>query len=216
VRLIVSIAVFVFLSLAALAAEPAGRTVFQETFARGLGAEWKPVKFSGVTEYKVVTEGTNHFVQARANKTASGLAREVKVKSAKNLKIEWRWKIDRCPAGGTETNITTFDHTARIFVAFDTFIGPARTVNYVWSNQDRVGGTFHHPNSDRARFVTLQSGNGKAGQWITEARDLTADWRRLFGKDEVPTVVGIGFMTDADGTQTDITGGYGTIRIFEE
>ncbi len=206
-----------FLCLSGLRAdEPKYRALFAEDFSRGLNEAWKPVKFTGLTEYKIIREGTNFCLQGHADKTASGLAHELKLKSSSHLKVQWRWKIDRCPPGGSENKKDTFDHTVRLFIAFDTFLGPPRTVNYVWANQSAVGETFHHPSSNRARFIVLQQGNEKAGKWLTETRDLSADWQRLFDKSTMPDIVGIGFMTDADGTVAEVNGFYGDIRIFEE
>ena len=122
-------------------------------------------------------------------------------------------KIDQIPPGGSDTDIKKFDHTARLFVAFKTLVGPPRTINYVWANETPVGKTFHHPNSGRARFIVLQSGNRRAGEWIAEERDLAADWKLLFGDDKPPAIVSLGFMTDSDGTKSTVTGGYDDIEL---
>ena len=127
--------------------------------------------------------------------------------------LKWRWRIDRVPPGGSDSDIKKFDHTGRVFVAFKTFIGPPRTINYVWANQTAVGKTFPHPNSGRSRFIVLRSGNGRAGEWIAEERDLAADWKLLFGEEKAPAVVGLGFMTDSDGTQSTVTGCYDDIEL---
>lgn len=127
--------------------------------------------------------------------------------------ISWRWKIDRVPPGGSEDVKKTFDHTARLFVAFKTFLGPPRSINYVWANQLPIGKTFHHPSSGRSRFIVLQSGNAKAGQWLMERRRIEADWKLLFGDDDVPEIVGIGLMTDSDGTGATVTGCYDDIVL---
>lgn len=98
-------------------------------------------------------------------------------------------------------------HRAR-FRRVKTFLGPPRTINYVWANQVPVGQTFRHPSSGRSRFIVLQSGNSRTNQWITETRDVARDWKQLFGDDDPPPIVGLGFMTDSDGTQTTVSGCY--------
>ncbi|MGZ8899498.1 MAG: DUF3047 domain-containing protein, partial [Limisphaerales bacterium] len=45
-------------------------------------------------------------------------------------------------------------------------------------------------------------------------RDLSADWKTLFGSDDVPEIVGLGFMTDSDGTKTTVTGWYDDIELL--
>ena len=59
----------------------------------------------------------------------------------------------------------------------------------------------------------LQNGNAKAGEWITEKRNIFEDWKLLFGNDDPPEIVSIGFMTDSDGTKTTVTGGYDDIVL---
>ncbi|MBI3879088.1 MAG: DUF3047 domain-containing protein [Verrucomicrobia bacterium] len=207
---------FTLLLWPACVAVAAAGPLFEENFSTGLSALWKPVDFTGRTQYTVVGEGTNAWLAAHAVKSASGLAREVRFKPAAKFRLTWRWKIDRCPPGGSEDVKATFDHTARIFIAFEARLGPPRTVNYVWANQLAVGATFNHPSSGRARFIVLQSGDAKAGPWQSESRDVAADWKKLFGDLEMPDLVGIGLMTDADGTAADVTGGYADFRLTAE
>lgn len=205
----------VALYLLAVSAAHGTEVIFRETFEKGLSENWKPVKFEGLTEYKVVNDGTNSFLRARANQSASGIAHEIPKEVEGGAIFSWKWMIDKIPEKGSERDIKTFDHTARVFVAFKTFLGPPRTINYVWGNKEDSGTTFHHPNSGRSRMIVLQAGNEKANRWVQEKRDLKADWKLLFGEDEVPEIVGIGVITDSDGTKTQITGGYDDLVLFK-
>ena len=190
-----------------------GGIVLKEDFENGLTRKWEPVEFEGRTAYSISAEGTNKFLLAQARKTASGIATKFEEELDPNLELSWRWKINRIPAGGSDDEKDTFDHTARLFVAFDTFIGPPRTVNYVWANDAHAGSTFHHPSSGRGRFIVLETGNDKAGEWIAYKRDVKADYKLLFGDDDPPGVVAVGLMTDADGTGTTVTGAYDDLVI---
>jgi hypothetical protein len=199
--------------LIALPLNGAQQVLFQETFDQDLSERWRPVKFKGTTDYRIIPGAEGAYLQASARGTASGLGAELKINPEGKMILSWRWKIDQIPPGGTDTQIKTFDHTARLFVAFKSLIGPPRTVNYVWGNDLKIGQTYHHPNSGRARFIVLQQGNARAGEWIQESRDILADWRLLFGNDDPPQIVGIGLMTDSDGTESSITGAYDDIRL---
>jgi hypothetical protein len=190
--------------------------LFQENFENGISKAWKDVKFSEKTLFQIIKAGTNSVLQAHAAGSASGLGIDQTFKMAPGLKFQWRWKIDKTPTGGTETDIKTFDHTARLFVAFESKIGPPRTINYVWANRSRVNQTFEHPRSSRARFVVLESGNEKAQQWMTEVRDLNKDWQMLFGNSDPPPIVGIGLVTDSDGTKDKVTAWYDDLTLFQE
>jgi hypothetical protein len=187
--------------------------LFKEDFERGIGPEWKKVEFTSETQHTIRKQDANSFLEARAESSASGLAVKLDSISAEGTVLRWRWKIDRVPAGGSDSDIKKFDHTARLFVAFKTLIGPPRSINYVWANEAAVGKTFEHPSSGRSRFLVLESANGKAGDWITEQRDVAADWKLLFRDDKVPAIVGLGIMTDSDGTKTAVIGSYDDIEL---
>jgi hypothetical protein len=187
--------------------------LFNEDFEKPLGDRWKQVKFGELTDYRIITENSNACLKATANSTASAFATKLEVQPTAGTVIRWRWKISGCPTNGSEDKLATFDHTARIFVAFDTFIGPPRTINYVWANRMETNSIFDHPSSSRSRMIVLESGNGRAGQWVTEERDLAKDWQRLFKSEKIPKVVGLGVFTDSDGTRTSMTGWYDDIVI---
>jgi hypothetical protein len=190
-----------------------GADLFSENFEQGLGKRWEPVKFEGITNYKIAKEQGSTILEGRAKGTASGLGTKVNIPVKPGTTFSWRWKIDHIPKGGSENEKKTFDHTVRLFVAFKTLVGPPRTINYVWANQLPVGKTFHHPSSNRGRFIVLESGDANAGKWLNYSRDLAKDWKSLFGDDDPPNVVGIGLMTDSDGTQSTVTGFYDDLKI---
>jgi hypothetical protein len=199
--------------LIACAVQVHAAALFSENFEKGLPKNWEPVKFEGQTQYTIAKDDGKSVLQARAASSASGLGTKVQIPLKPNTTFSWRWKIDKTPPGGSDDTKKTFDHTARLFVAFKTGVGPPRTINYVWANKIAAGKTFHHPSSGRARFIVLQNGDAKAGQWLTEKRDLHADWKQLFGNDDPPPIVSIGLMTDSDGTKSTVTGWYDDLQI---
>ena len=190
-----------------------GGEVFRENFEQGLSSKWKPVEFEGETKYTIEKEKANSVLRGTAESAATGLGVKFEGLEPKGASLSWRWKIDRIPQGGSDNKKSTFDHTARLFVAFKTRIGPPRTINYVWANAVPVGKTFHHPSSGRARFIVLNSGGEGTGKWYSFQRDLAKDWKVLFGNDDPPEIVGLGFMTDSDGTKTTVTGWYDDIEL---
>ena len=189
------------------------KILFKEDFTQTLEDRWKQVKFGSLTDYHIVTENSNVCLKAFANSTASAFATKVNIRPAREMKIHWHWKISSCPTNGSEDKLATFDHTARIFIAFDTFIGPPRTINYVWANQMGTNATFDHPSSSRSKFIVLESGNEKSGRWLVEQRDLKKDWETLFKSKEVPKIVGVGVFTDSDGTHSSVTAWYDDIVV---
>ncbi len=190
--------------------------LFRECFAAPLSREWKPVKIGRLTEYRVERDAETPCLLAVARGSASGLAHAITVAPADRLRLAWHWKIDRVPPNGSDKTLASFDHTARVFIGFKTFLGPPYSIHYVWANTEPVGVTFHHPMTGRARFIVLRSGNAEAGQWLAESRDIVADWRQLFPGKEMPRLEAIGVFTDTDGTGATVTGRYARIELRTE
>ena len=204
--------VFFTLALGGAAAEPA---LFSENFSHGLAAGWENVAFfKKLTDYVVVATGTNFYLRGVADSSCSALSHKLDLAPPVKLKFRWRWKIDGVNTNGSERDLEKFDHAARVFVAFDTFIGPPRTLNYLWADVEPVGTVLEHPKSGRAQIFALESGNEKAGQWISEERDVAADWQKVFPGKPMPKIVGVGVMTDSDSLGGKLTGDYADIELI--
>jgi hypothetical protein len=195
----------------------AATPLFAADFSHGITSEWQNVAiFKTPTDYQIRREGTNVFVQGVADKSCSALSTKLSLPPPARLKLRWRWRIAGVATGGSERELSKFDHAARVFVAFDTFIGPPRTLNYLWGNAEPAGTLLAHPKSSRAEIFVLESGNAKTNQWITEERDVTADWNRAFPGQPMPKIVGVGIMTDGDSLGMRLTGDYADIRLLAE
>jgi Protein of unknown function (DUF3047) len=190
--------------------------LFASHFERGLTGHWVQEKFIfGLTptHYGVVADGTNYYLRASATNSNSALMVKLNLKPPPHLFVRWRWKIDHTPPGASDRTVHDYDHSARLIIAFDTFIGPPRSIDYLWANTEPIGTTMPHPLMGRAQMLVLESGNGRAGEWVAEQRDVMADWRRLFPGKTMPKIVGIGVLTDSDSTHTQVTAGYADIEL---
>ena len=202
-----------------LALEPAAaeKILFAGDFSRGLAQGWQNMAFfKKPTDYQARRDGTNFYLVGVADKGCSALSMKLDLAPPQKLVLRWRWRIDGVATNGSERTLAQFDHAARMFVAFDTFIGPPRTLNYLWANVEPPGTILKHPKSNRAQLIILESGNGKAGQWIAEARDVSADWKKVFPGQPMPKVTGLGVMTDADSLGVKLTGAYADIELIGE
>lgn len=200
-----------------LAAGESNRVLFAENFQPRSSNHWQNVAFfKPPTDYKIVHDGTNCFVRGVARTTCSGFTVNLDIEPPQRLKLHWRWKIEGVAPRGSERDLKRFDHTARVFIAFDTFIGPARTINYTWATDEKPGTALEHPKSGRAQIIVLQSGNARTNEWIAEERDVRADWRRVFGARPMPKIIGLGVMTDSDSTGAMLTGYYTDFRLMAE
>jgi hypothetical protein len=61
--------------------------------------------------------------------------------------------------------------------------------------------------------VESVSGNGEAGRWQEERRDLASDFRTAFARDAVPRVTGIAAGNDTDQTGESATAWFGDFRL---
>jgi hypothetical protein len=193
------------------------KVLFAENFTHGLTNGWQNMAFfKPPTPYTVVREGTNFCLRGVADKTCSAMSVKLDFPASKTLKLRWRWKIEGVNTNASERDIKKFDHAARVFIAFDTLIGPPRTLNYMWGNVEKVGTVLEHPKSSRAQIFVLESGNAKAGQWVTETCDVTADWQKVFGARAMPKIIGLGAMTDNDSLGQRLVGCYADFELSQE
>ena len=199
-----------------VSAAPTNQVLFAAHFENGLAGRWQQVKFGVPTDYAVTNEGTNFFLRATASNSCSALMTKLNCKPPAHLFLRWRWKIDHTPTNATDRTLSNYDHAARVLIAFDTLIGPPRSINYLWANTEKIGTAMSHPLMSRAQMLVLETGNARAGEWITEERDVTADWQQLFGKKAMSKIVGLGVLTDTDSTQTQATAGYADIELYSQ
>jgi hypothetical protein len=59
-------------------------------------------------------------------------------------------------------------------------------------------------------MIAVESGPARLNQWVSEKRDVHADYQRLFGE-KPGRVDAVAIMTDTDNTRTKATAWYGDI-----
>lgn len=192
------------------------QVLFADHFESSLAGRWEPLRFGRLTDYYIACEGSNMCLKAVADRTCSALMSKVELNPTGRLIARWQWKIDHIPTNSTDHIASSFDHTARIIIAFDTFIGPPRTLNYIWANRASINTVLPHLLSGRAQMIALQSGDARAGEWICEERDVTADWHQLFGDKPMPQIIAVGVITDSENTGSKVTGYYRHLELVSE
>lgn len=174
---------------------------------------WEPRSFKGETVYRLVEEDGRTVLEARARGTASGLVRKIGFDPARHRYLRWSWKIAGTVAGGDERSKRGDDYAARIYVIFPgRFFWQTRALNYIWANRLPRGEFVPNAFTANAMLLAVESGTDRAGRWVTEERDILADYRRVFGE-EPPRAGGVAIMTDADNTGAEATAWYGDITL---
>lgn len=202
-----------FFSICMAAAPAAADEIAVSRFGtKGLQG-WEAKSFKGATEYSIVQEDGRTVLKGHAKGTASGLIRKLRFNPKIHRYLKWSWKIGNTVAGGNEMTKQGDDYAARVYVLFPgRFFWQMRAVNYIWANRLPRGASVPNAFSSKAMLLAVESGPARAGQWVSEERDILADYSRLFGE-EPPEAGGIAIMTDADNTGAEATAWYGDITL---
>lgn len=179
-----------------------------DDFERGLGAEWTVKTFKGATAYQVVIDNGNQVLRGDSRGAASGLVKKLDLDPRDYPFLSWRWKVAGTIPQGDERTKGGDDYAARVYVIFPHWFFPkTRTLNYIWANRLPQGTFLPNAFTGNAVMIALQSGPARAGQWLTERRNIIEDYRQAFGE-EPPRIGAIAVMTDTDNTGTAALGWY--------
>jgi hypothetical protein len=203
----------------------AGRT------AGGPPLGWQLKDIKGKTRYTVIDEEGTTVLRAESNGSASGLFRDADVDPKKYPLMEWKWKVARVPSSANEREKNKDDCAARVFVlfkdqlpgagvysrlkhkleaTFSSIVPPGVAICYAWGSKLGKDQVIESPYTEWVRIFAVESGPEKAGQWVSEQRNVFEDFKRIFGK-EPEKVVGVGIMTDMDQTGESMTAFYRNI-----
>ncbi len=185
-----------------------------DDFAGGLSPKWEKKSFRGETAYRAVEEEGRPALKAESRAAASALVFPVSFDPKAYPRLSWSWKIERTIGKEDERTKRGDDYAARVYVVFPSALfWKTRAINYIWASR-LPRGSFH-PNAftSNAVMVAVESGDGKAGKWIDEERDLLEDFRRAFGEDP-PEAGAVAIMTDTDDTGAYAVAWYGAIRLL--
>jgi len=185
-----------------------------DDFGKGLSAGWEKKIFKGETVYAPVIEEGRPAVKAESRAAASALIYRISLDPKAHPKLSWSWKIVRTIGKGDERTKAGDDYAARVYVVFpSTLFWRTRAVNYIWANRLPRGAFLPNAFTGNAVMVAVESGDGNAGRWIDEERNLVEDYRRAFGED--PLEIGaVAIMTDTDNTGEQAVAWYGAIRFL--
>ncbi|MCB2184879.1 MAG: DUF3047 domain-containing protein [Deltaproteobacteria bacterium] len=201
---------------AAPRAAAAGQEERVGNFSAGDLAGWKTQEFQGQTRYDLVRGPHGKVLFAQSDGTAGGLYREVSVDLKVTPVLNWSWKVRNILEKGNAWTKEGDDFPARVYVIFDAFFPWNRTsICYVWANRLPKGEFTGNPFApDNVKTLAVESGPALVGRWVTEARNVPEDYRRLF-QEEPPPVRGVAVMTDTDQTGGEAEAWYGDISFSQ-
>ena len=189
------------------------------------------------TKFSVVDLGGAHVLKVEAEDSYGNLVHGLHTQLSERSVLSWRWRVDKLVDDADLKVRSGDDSPAKlcVFFAFDTgklSLGertrlalaqsatgqdvPGETLCYVWDNKLPVDTAITNAFTKRIRMIVLDSGSAKLGQWVTEKRNLVADYQRLFGDEsggKVPEVVGVAISADADNTHGHALAYFGDVTL---
>jgi hypothetical protein len=174
---------------------------------------WWLVKYFAVppTQYSK----TGNIIKAESLGARSSLFKEVGDKEKDYPILTWKWKVSNVVRSAIETRRDRHDAAARVMVVFarEKSFGvfgrePAGLrIEYIWASRPPKERLFDHPSERDCKIFVLESGENKAGQWVSETRNIHKDFREAFLQDPVG-VAAIGIQTDTDHSNERVTAWY--------
>jgi len=219
-----------------------GARVEAARFSAGRAGESQPgwgrfivSPFATKSEYAMVESGPGVVLEGRADGSASGFYRRIRIDPTRHPVIEWRWRVLQTPASLDPRVPARDDSPARVIVAFHgdatrLDIGerftlrlykaltgekmPYAIIMYSWASDAPVGTITPSIPTDKIQTIVVESGGG-IGEWRELRRNVLEDYRLAFGE-EPWDIVGVGVMTDARNTHEKASAQFGDISFRPE
>ena len=136
-----------------------------------------------------------------------GTKREIDV--AVLREATWGWSAETLPKGGNFRERSTNDQVLQVQFAFD----GGKVLSYVWDTTGPVDATGSGLSwQDDVQVIVLEAGAAKLGQWLTESRNLYADYRKIFGT-EPGRILGVAIQSNSQHTESSGAGCVGPITL---
>ncbi len=201
--------------------------------------DWEALTFDKIdrhSTYEIAEADGERVLKAESKNSASALVYKHTFNVRKYPVVSWRWKIQRVYEEGDAKTKEGDDYPMRLYIIFE--YNPAEagwirkakyatakkmhgeyppdsTLNYIWANREHDKQILTNAYTDRAKLVILQTGNERAGQWVTERINIREDYRKAFGENP-PEKASIAIMNDSDNTGASSVSWIDDIRVFGE
>jgi Protein of unknown function (DUF3047) len=170
----------------------------------GIPKGWVQEKERGPqSKIAVGQEKEFHFVHLLSFNDAFGIKKEFSFDIRKYPYLTWRWKATRLPKSGDIRKRETDDQAGQIYVLFPRFpsLINTRSMGYIWDALAPVGTAGTSTAYSKMKYVVLQSGPDKLGQWVWQTRNVFEDYKKSFQEDP-PQVGGLLLYINTQHTQS--------------
>ena len=189
------------------------------------------------TQFQIVADPEGELggnvLQADSNASASSLLAPLNIDPKVAPILHWRWRTATVLKNGDAATKTGDDYPLRIYVVFDvpleslSFMArnkirlarsmfgadvPTAAVCYVWDAKQPAGSTMWNAFTDRLRMIVVESGTQKQNKWVSESRDVAADFKAAFGFD-APAITAVLVGADTDNTKETSRSWFGDLSF---
>jgi len=189
------------------------------------------------TRFAVTDLSGSRVLKVEADSSYGNLVHALRTPSSDKTTVSWRWRVDKLVEEADLKVKSGEDSAAKLclFFAFDSAklpFGertklalaqsvsgqdvPTETLCYVWDNKLPVDTGLASPFTKRIRYIVLETGNARLGQWVTHKRNVGADYQRMFGDEsggKYPEITGVAVSADADNTRGRSLAYFGDVTL---
>ena len=169
---------------------------------RGIPDGWQAYETPGghpAYDFTIVDDGGHRGLSLRSHDDHSTIARRTTVNLAATPILSWDWKVVELPRGADLRHKATSDVTGHILAVWPRppALLRSRLIGYVWDASLAPDTVVKSAKTGTVHFIVVQSGTTGLGTWMTQRRDVRADYRRLFDEDPPnPEVVALSIDTN--------------------
>jgi hypothetical protein len=175
-----------------------------------LPPNWQVKVNHGKPEFGVCTDSEGPCLHLRSAKASFALQRDVEVDPSQMPYLTWRWKVTQLPTGGDFRHASTDDQAAQVLVAFS----DRRVLTYLWDTTAPKGSAASSSDIPLVHIfaVVCESGAEQANRWVSENRNVAADYQRAYGK-PAPPVKGLRLQINSQHTGTTAESYFGEVAF---
>jgi Protein of unknown function (DUF3047) len=169
---------------------------------KGIPPGWQKQDWGRPTyDFTVVEQEGHRVVHLKSAADSSTVSKDIKgvVRLAETPVLEWTWKVTALPKGADARSAATDDEAAQLYVVWPRFPHAVRSriIGYIWDATAPVGSVVKSQKTPTVTYVVVRSGPADLGKWVTERRDVRADFKQIYGEDsEDPGAVAFGIDSD--------------------
>lgn len=180
--------------------------------------EWEDKIFKGKVVYALAKDKDLSYVKAHSQASASALYYKIKLDAKKRRPvIKWKWHAEKFPVKLLPESLEASgedDFAGRVYVIFPAaFILNSNVLEYIWAEKLPIGSTGTSPYSKKIKLIVLESGAAKEGGFVSEERDVVADYIKAYGESPEHNIGAVAFMTNAEHTNSSADAMYDEIEL---